>query len=99
MVFQVEVTQEDIDHGIRMNCVDCPIALAIKRQTGKFARVMEQFVCLFRDEKEYRENPRLGEWFAMDRTGVILVDAFDRGHPTKPVIVVLTPSKGFRPIL
>lgn len=27
----IHVTQEDIDRGIRRNCGECPIALAIKR--------------------------------------------------------------------
>lgn len=29
---EIEVTQEDINSGIRKSCIDCPIALAVKRK-------------------------------------------------------------------
>ena len=34
MMITVEVTQEDIDHGVKGNCVKCPIAKAIGRAAG-----------------------------------------------------------------
>lgn len=30
----INVTQEDIENGIRHSCFSCPIALAVKRETG-----------------------------------------------------------------
>jgi hypothetical protein len=34
MVFNIEVTQDDIDEGERQSTCDCPIALALSRATG-----------------------------------------------------------------
>lgn len=35
MLYQFEVTQEDIDHGIRYSCRECPIARVINRTFSK----------------------------------------------------------------
>ena len=35
MEFEVEVTQEDIDQGVRKDNCNCPVALAVKRATGR----------------------------------------------------------------
>lgn len=31
---KIQVTQEDIDKGIQLDCTDCPIAVAIRRITS-----------------------------------------------------------------
>lgn len=36
---RVEVTQEDISSGVRSDCLNCPIAKAIRRSVGKVAYV------------------------------------------------------------
>lgn len=36
---RIEVTQEDIDHGVRGSCKECPIARAMQRAGFKFPRV------------------------------------------------------------
>lgn len=35
----IAVTQEDIDHGVRGNCIKCPVSRAIDRQTGKWSYI------------------------------------------------------------
>lgn len=36
---KIDVTQEDINQGVRRACTKCPIAIAITRQTGLRAMV------------------------------------------------------------
>lgn len=39
----VEVTQADIDAGLRGNCAKCPVALALNRATGEEWLVYEEY--------------------------------------------------------
>lgn len=39
MLYQFEVTQEDIDHGIRYSCCGCPVAMAIGYKLNKLIYV------------------------------------------------------------
>lgn len=52
----IQVTQEDIDNGVRGTNNQCPIALAVRRQTGKpIVRVMDRYITLA-DEADVYEN-------------------------------------------
>jgi hypothetical protein len=66
MKVHVEVKQKHIDEGIRSDCFDCPIALAMLEATGKQWRVEEWIM-------------RHGEdWVEMPENVSRFVHAFDR---------------------
>jgi hypothetical protein len=39
MLYTINVTEEDILHGARSNCMDCPVARAMQRVIGKPIKV------------------------------------------------------------
>jgi hypothetical protein len=45
-IYRVEVTQEHIDRGEKMNCHDCPIALAVSAALGQEVTVGAEIVHL-----------------------------------------------------
>lgn len=42
MKYRVEVTEDDIKYGTRMSLNSCPIALAVRRSTGKRVQVYDK---------------------------------------------------------
>ena len=72
----IHVTQEDIDHGRRRSCTNCPVALALERITGEMWEVglLSAWKLL---EKSYPSKtlPKKAHKFIL---------AFDEGRKTKP---------------
>jgi hypothetical protein len=69
---KIEVTQEDIDNGIQMNCYYCPIARSIQRQTDLYVAVRANYAVIGDDIAYF---PREAEQFIAD---------FDAGEPVHP---------------
>lgn len=77
---RITVTQEDIEKGVRRNCVRCPIALAMTRQTGLPWFVDERGGIVF--SHKHPKNIQLMvdlPWQAMD-----FMSGFDSGLPMFP---------------
>jgi len=70
----IEVTAEDIAKGIPKVCAACPVALAIKRVTGRGASVMQLYIG-FHDGSGWIDSPR---------EVLPFVRAFDNEQPVKP---------------
>ncbi len=74
---KIEVTQEDIDSGVRADCRRCPIALSVKRATGcKYVGVTN--FNLFADYG-WREIH-----IPLPSDALDFVHNFDEGRPVKP---------------
>jgi hypothetical protein len=70
----IEVTQEDIERGVKQECWDCPIALALFRTTGKEWSVAPS---------SCRELGTLTDYiFPAEATEFIR--SFDLGYPVSP---------------
>ncbi len=66
------VTQEHIDNGVRDNCFECPVALAILTTTTEVVDVE-------------RSHIAIGErCYPMPETARRFVAAFDLGEPVEP---------------
>lgn len=57
---KIDVTQEDINRGKKGSILSCPIALAVKRQTGLHV------VHAYCGAVEYSLAPREGKWMRGD---------------------------------
>lgn len=77
---EIDVTQEDIERGMKMSCTQCPIALAVKRRTGLKDNV---FVG---PEEVYINDAR----YALPGKATTFVENFDRAQDVKPQKFVLT---------
>lgn len=76
-MFTVEVTQADIDQGVRHDCGACPLACAIVRQTGKEVRVAN-------DIRVYGQGVYCHTTESWD-----FMHYFDQGKTVKPQTFVL----------
>jgi hypothetical protein len=78
MEITVNVTQRDIERGIRSKCSDCPVALAVKRALGKrvkvFSGVSTSYLYL-----DHNKKP-----FPLPASAVEFIDRFDSGHKVEP---------------
>ena len=76
----IEVTQEDIDHGIRNDCTECPVALAIKRASGNWFGVIVLVlngICV------------RGRTYRTPRQVAQFIQAYDRGESVGPITFTL----------
>lgn len=82
----IRVTHDDIKHGLKNECMRCPIARAIERHTGLTARVSdnELTVNLFASRRD-AANCRQ-ELIALKMTDpmIFFVSEFDRGYDVMP---------------
>lgn len=72
---KVNVTEDHIARGRRGSTLSCPIALAIREQTGKKPSVG---VIIRLDNGET-------EWYQASKRAVEFMNKFDTGDPAKPV--------------
>jgi hypothetical protein len=72
MVYHIEVTAEDIAQGERSDCYACPIALAVKRATGKQVAACHAHVYVGDDKGLLSADARS------------FVTAFDHNEPVSP---------------
>src|SRR5690348_452339 len=82
--FQIEVTQEDIDKGLKGNCSACPIALAVNRTIpGANSTVSDMFNHVYCPgvSRKNADTPDDAAWFISD---------FDDGKPVEPFSFTLT---------
>ena len=88
-----QITQEDIDRGVRRNASNCAIAVGLKEEFAYDISVTE----VIRIGKDYyRAMPEVIRWFG----------DFDMGRPVKPITIELVaypfarkyPRKGRKPI-
>lgn len=70
----VEVTQADIDIGCKKDCLNCPVAVALERATGKMWSVLG--TCARR--------PAEFEVYLLPESARQFIGAFDEGEPVKP---------------
>lgn len=74
---KISVTQDDINSGVRNACLDCPIALAIKR-AGHIAKVGSEVVYL---------PPNVRRAFrptSLPRSAQRFIRRFDQAKPVEP---------------
>ena len=83
----IEVTQEDIEKGIRMSSLSCPIALALRRTTGRDLRVGHLHI---RDGENFSNGVIAHSTWSMQK----FIDHFDSGEPVKPFRFRFTEIKG-----
>ena len=71
---RIEVTQEDIDKGVKENCVKCPVALSLRR--------------LFPGEWEVDVGDDAiyagGNWYTPPDEAQEFIAKFDAGEPVAP---------------
>jgi len=83
---RIEVTQADIDAGVRHASYKCMMALAVKRATGLVAMVTTRFVAI--------DEPMGGAaikrvWYELNDTTIKRVSDFDDGLPVKPFVTYI----------
>ena len=93
MSMEIQITQQDIDNGIRRNASNCAIAVGLKQE---FAYDISVTDVIRIGNDPYQATPEVVRWF-LD---------FDRGRPVKPITIELVSypfgkiyhPKGRRPI-
>ena len=81
MLLNVDVTQADIDGGVRNSCTQCPIATAARRATG-VPRL--NFVYVYRTGIDIWNGPRRSHQFILPSIALGFMARFDRGKPVEP---------------
>lgn len=77
----VNVTQEDIDHGVANNCFKCPIARAVERALPGSDPTVRNFVYLYGTHCGSADLPlKAGEF----------IDRFDNNESVSPLTFDLT---------
>ena len=77
---KIQITQEDIDNGVKRNPFDCAIAVGLKKEFAYNISVGD----VIRIEKDnFRAMPEVIRWF-LD---------FDIGRPVKPITIELVPYR------
>lgn len=74
---QVEVGQELIDRGVQKDCSECPVALGISRNTGRFVTVSRGLITFSRGNSFIGRVPTPASARAF-------IDDFDAGRPVSP---------------
>lgn len=77
---KVEVTQQDIEAGVRVNPWACPIGRAAERAFGEPAGMASDILV---GNNYYDVPPDVRRW----------VLDFDRGEPVEPITFVATPNE------
>ena len=84
---KIQITQQDIDKGIRRNASNCAIAVGLKQE---FAYDVSVTSVIRIGNDDYQATPEVIRWFAN----------FDRGKPVKPITIELVAypfGKTYRP--
>ncbi len=87
---RIEVTQDDIDHGVRRECDRCPIARALKRATGEAWDVGES-----NDHQATtcRRGGDRAKWLKLPDEATNFMFAFDNGFPVWPFSFEFDPDQ------
>lgn len=79
----ISVTQKDIDTGIRISCINCPVATALTRDTGSLCEVFQTHPN--QDCELWCHRPGIPiKAISAPRSVNRFVKRFDRGLPVKP---------------
>ena len=84
---KIQITQEDIDKGVRRNASNCAIAVGLKQE---FAYNISVTDVIRIGNDPYQATPEVIRWFRN----------FDRGRPVKPITIELVSysfGKAYRP--
>ena len=73
---KIQITQEDIDKGVRRNASNCAIAVGLKEEFAYEISVTNMIVI---GNDAYQAEPEVVRWFAN----------FDMGRPVKPITIEL----------
>jgi hypothetical protein len=77
---RIEVTQEDIDNGLRGNCRQCPIALVVARSTGALYVSVNSGI----QWSYFRGCVSPEHWRRIPLEVFRFMSDFDRGRPVEP---------------
>jgi hypothetical protein len=70
----IQVIYDDIVNGKRRISFQCPVALALKRATGKVFGVTPSYIRLHGTDKRYKVSPELAAWIkAYDEQAPIIL--------------------------
>jgi len=83
---RVEVTQEDIDEGVRRASYKCMMARAIARTVNRVVMVTARSAAI--------DEPMGGSatkrlWYELTDTAIRRLKAFDDGEPVKPFVTII----------
>ena len=88
MIVKIDVTQDDLGHGVKRSCRQCPGALAINRHLEKHAvvEVDEDTITIhqYRDNQGRGAYPRISTTFLTPLPLRNFVFAFDMGFAVYP---------------
>jgi hypothetical protein len=91
MTSVIQVTQDDIEHGIRADCYFCPVALALERTLGAVdVRVYDGSADWVIPPKWFAWK-REFKWYSsiLPQDVAVFVADFDAGAPVKPCSFVI----------
>lgn len=91
----MNVTQEDINNGIRNNGNNCPLALAVKREYPGYNNIYVKDSLLFID---HPENPSISGYFLLDDVCFKFEKDFDDGLSVEPIEIIFLGSENARKI-
>ena len=74
----IRVTQEDIDNGVRTNCFNCPLSLAVKRSLNAVSADVSRW-CI-----EFKLASGLAGRFVLPKEAVDFVRGFDSDKKVEP---------------
>ncbi len=76
-ILTIQVTQDDINHGVRNSCTDCPINRAAARELG----ISTSFIATFPNWLKITipEIP-LSEWYRLPDPARTFLKRFDQGQ-------------------
>jgi hypothetical protein len=80
---RIDVTQEDIDNGEMFKFTDCPIARAVRRETGMHAWVSNRMVSIRNPETDVSEPPL--KMINLPPVAVDFIIRFDANQPVTPI--------------
>ena len=89
----IQVTQKDIDKGLRSSCYECPIAHAFKRKVKNRVRYG------FAVNSESIEHLTKDMWYsyALPKEAKRFIQRFDRDQPVKPFTFEAQKTKSEKP--
>lgn len=84
---KIQVTQEDINQGVRACTNNCAVALALKRAGFPFVQVHSKSVIT-----KMRDDFTVAESIPLPEEVAFFIDSFDDGDPVGPIEFELSES-------
>ena len=91
MTSVIQVTQDDINHGIRADCYLCPVALALERALGAVDVGIYHRSADWMIPPKWFDWKRRFKWYSsiLPQKVAVFVADFDAGAPVKPCSFVI----------